>query len=138
MAGLLEVLLQCAVSLLSGREIARLQRLAQLLKSLTDSAPFAPAATVMMMVVLLRCLILEVLLNRRVVLLGSRNIPGLEILRELVERLGDGIVALRRRSRIALRLKTLRHAVVESSDKHENPTSKPYFVLRPELFVVSP
>ena len=114
MAELLEVLLQGAVRLLSGREVARLQRLAQLLKGLTDRALFAPAVAVVMMVVPvrsltlpLRGLILEVLLNRREILLGPRQIPGLEILRKLVERLGDGIVALRRRSRAALRLKTL-------------------------------
>src|SRR5271157_1813420 len=66
----------------------------------------------MMMVVRFPCLTLEVLLNGRVVLLGSRNVPGLEILRKLVERLGDGIVALRRRSRIGL--------LAQRSRTHEN------------------
>jgi hypothetical protein len=57
----------------------------------------------MMMVLMhLPCLILEVLLNRRIVLLCSRKIPGLEVLRKLIEFLGNGIAAPRRRSRIRL------------------------------------
>jgi hypothetical protein len=45
---------------------------------------------------LLRCVILEVLLNRLKVLLRRREISRLQILLELVEGLGKGIAALRR------------------------------------------
>ena len=48
------------------------------------------------MIVHLPRLILDVLLNRREVLLGGRNVPGFEILCQLIERLGDGIAARRR------------------------------------------
>jgi hypothetical protein len=45
---------------------------------------------------LLRCVILEVLLNRLKVVLRRREISRLQILLELVEGLGKGIAALRR------------------------------------------
>lgn len=91
---LLKALLQCAIGLLSGREIARLQGLAQLRKLLTNRTGYASAATMMMVSLCLCRLSLKVLLNRRVVLLSSRYVPRLEILRELVECLRDGVAAL--------------------------------------------
>jgi hypothetical protein len=51
----------------------------------------------------LRRLILEVLLDCRLVLLGSRKVAGLEVAGKLVERRGDRIVALCRCSCSALR-----------------------------------
>jgi len=81
---LLEVRLQCAICLLRSREVAGLQRLAQLTECLANGVPFTAAAAaltafVMMMVMVmpLRSLTLEVLLNRGVVLLRSRKITGL-------------------------------------------------------------
>jgi hypothetical protein len=62
-----------------------LQRLSQLLKCLADRTSLAPAAIVMMMVVSLLNFTLDVLLQRRVVLLRSRQISGLKILGKLVE-----------------------------------------------------
>ena len=96
-----EILLQCAVRLLGGVEVTRLQFLAQLLQQLADPAGRTPAATVVMMAALCHNLILEVLLNLRIVLLRRRNTPGLKVLRKLLEVLGDGIGALQKRRNTA-------------------------------------
>jgi len=96
-----EILLQCAVRLLGGSEVTRLQFLAQLLQQLADPAGRTPAATVVMMAVLCHNLILGVLLNLRIVLLRRRNIPGLKVLRKLLEVLSDGISALQKRRNTA-------------------------------------
>src|SRR5882724_10715681 len=83
---LLEVLLQRGVSLLGGREVARLQCLTQLIEQLDELAAFAAAVNAVMMVrVQLRRSILQTLLNGRVVLLRRRNVAGLQILAELLE-----------------------------------------------------
>src|ERR1019366_1505275 len=61
------------------------------------------ASSAAMVMVLLRCLVLHALLNGRVVLLRSRRVSRLQVLRQLLELLADGIRALRRRSRAGLR-----------------------------------
>src|ERR1700728_289957 len=47
-------------------------------------------------------LVLQILLESGEVLLSGGEVAGLQVLRKLVEGLGDGIVAFRRRSRTAL------------------------------------
>src|SRR5271156_2522003 len=63
-------------------------------------------ASLLGLVLRFRGLILEVLLDRREVLLGRREIAGLQILCQLAEGLGNRTAALRRRRRI-LRLQIL-------------------------------
>lgn len=61
----------------------------------------------MMMARGLRCLVLESLLDLSEVLLRPGDVSGLQILRQLVERLCDRAIALCRRSGTALRPKLL-------------------------------
>src|SRR5271157_3168447 len=110
---LLNGLLHRAVWLLSRKQLARsqhwakrakqmaaqnrsgLHRVAQRCKQPTDHTRSAPAATLMRMVPM-RGSILKVLLNRRVVFLGSRNVSGLKIRGKLLEVLCDQIMVLQR------------------------------------------
>ena len=96
---MLELLLQGAKSGLSGREIAGLQRGAELLQQLADLTRSSSSA--MMMVVTCGALrlilggwVLEVLLNGCEILLGRRQVARLEIFGELAEGLGEGTSAL--------------------------------------------
>ena len=50
----------------------------------------------------LSCLVLQILLESSEVLLRCREVARLQILRKLIESLGDGIVVLRRQSGTAL------------------------------------
>jgi hypothetical protein len=101
-----QVLLQGGVRPPRVGKVARLQRRAQLIEQLADRArgarvaPAAASAAKMVVMVplgglALRGLILEVLLDGRVVLLGSLKVARLEVTGKLVERSGDGNVALR-------------------------------------------
>ena len=78
-------LLQRAIGLLGGRQVAGLKRLSQLLKQLVDPIFLTSAVMVMVMVMVeVRSLILGVL-DGCVVLLCCRDIAGLQILAELLE-----------------------------------------------------
>ena len=91
--------MQRAVHLLRGGQIAGLQRLSQLAEQLADGIflIFLATAAVVMMVMMttLYRVGCDVLLDGAVVLLRSRKIAGLEILRQLGEGLRDGTLAPR-------------------------------------------
>jgi hypothetical protein len=70
-------------------------QLVKRLTGLTRAADSGAVATVVMMAPARR-LTLHILLKRRIVLLGSRKISGLKMSRKLVDRLGDGTIALGR------------------------------------------
>lgn len=88
MTNLLEILEQRIVSCLRRRQVAGLQRLAQLVHQLADLI-FSTVAAVMMSMVAFgsRSLILECLLNFPIVLLRSRDISGRQVLGEFAKRL---------------------------------------------------
>ena len=92
----LQKLLQRIEDCLSTRQITRLQILTQLveqLRKLTLLTALTPARLVMMMV-RFGSLALEVLLNGGIVLLGTGEIPALEIFRELLKGLGNRAIVL--------------------------------------------
>ena len=89
-----KVLLQGGEYLLGLRQVAGLERLAQLAQQLADVT--GSAVTLLMVMVMMplasRPLTLEILLNARIGLLGGGKIPRLQILGELAESLSNRIV----------------------------------------------
>jgi hypothetical protein len=82
-------LLQRGNSRLRARRIFRLQRRRKRTQRRRNLAPLLPAATAAVMVVMMYgagplWLLLKILLDRRVILLRLRQIPGLQILPQLL------------------------------------------------------
>ena len=103
MPGLLQILQQRIVRRLRSRCIARLERLAQLVKELADLAAIVRPEVVMDPAV---SHLLETLLEVAVVLFCGCSIARSEILPELMGILENGIAGLRRGCRVAFRHKT--------------------------------